>query len=83
MHRELFLARLNGPGPAKIGEVAMYSLPARGRLRGHRAGAWRVYDVANARQFLAQAGTDVDAIGPAVEGKFASAFVRARKPAAG
>ena len=41
---------------------------------------WRVYDVNDARQFLGDAGIDVDAIGEAVEGKFASAFVRARKP---
>jgi arsenite methyltransferase len=41
---------------------------------------WRVYNVNDARQFLGDAGIDVDAIGEAVEGKFASAFVRARKP---
>jgi arsenite methyltransferase len=43
---------------------------------------WRVYDVAAAREVLAESGLDVDAIAPSVEGKFASAFVRARKPAA-
>ena len=41
---------------------------------------WRVYDVNDARQFLSEAGIDVDAIGTSVEGKFASAFVRAQKP---
>ena len=41
---------------------------------------WRVYNVGDAREFLAQAGVDVDAVAPQVEGKFASAFVRARKP---
>jgi arsenite methyltransferase len=40
----------------------------------------RVYDVENAREFLAAAGLDVDAIAPQVDGKFASAFIRARKP---
>jgi SAM-dependent methyltransferase len=42
----------------------------------------RVYDVADARQFLAGQGVDVDAIAPQVAGRFMSAFVRARKPAA-
>jgi arsenite methyltransferase len=41
---------------------------------------WRVYDVSDAREVLSQAGIDVDAIGPTVAGKFASAFVRAVKP---
>jgi len=40
----------------------------------------RVYSVEDARQFLAAEGIDVDAIAPQVEGKFASAFIRARKP---
>jgi hypothetical protein len=40
----------------------------------------RVYRAEDARQFLAGAGLDVDAIAPQVDGKFISAFVRARKP---
>ena len=40
----------------------------------------RVYDVEDARQFLAEAGVDVDAIAPLVRDKFASAFLRAVKP---
>lgn len=40
----------------------------------------RIYDIHDARQFLAGQGLDVDAIAPAVAGKFISAFVRARKP---
>ena len=40
----------------------------------------RVYRVEDAREFLAGQGLDVDAIAPDVEGKFMSAFVRARKP---
>jgi arsenite methyltransferase len=39
----------------------------------------RVYRTEDARQFLAQAGIDVDAIAPQIEGKFASAFIRATK----
>ena len=40
----------------------------------------RVYRVEDAREFLSQAGLDVDAIAPQVDGKFLSAFVRATKP---
>ena len=42
----------------------------------------RIYDVEDARQFLTAQGIDVDTIAPQVAGKFMSAFVRARKPAA-
>jgi ubiquinone/menaquinone biosynthesis C-methylase UbiE len=41
----------------------------------------RIYQVEEARAFLAKAGIDADAIAPEVEGKFMSAFIRARKPA--
>jgi arsenite methyltransferase len=41
----------------------------------------RIYAVEDARQFLAGQGIDVDAIASQVDGKFMSAFVRARKPA--
>ncbi|HKM91840.1 MAG TPA: arsenite methyltransferase [Candidatus Acidoferrales bacterium] len=40
----------------------------------------RVYDARDARQFLDAAGLDADAIAPQVEGKFMSAFIRAKKP---
>ena len=40
----------------------------------------RIYRVADAREFLAQAGIDVDKVGPLVDEKFMSAFIRARKP---
>jgi arsenite methyltransferase len=43
--------------------------------------ATRVYRVEDARELLASKGIDVDAIAPLVDGKFISAFVRARKPA--
>jgi len=42
----------------------------------------RVYRAEDAREFLAAEGVNVDEIAPAVDGKFMSAFVRARKPAA-
>jgi len=40
----------------------------------------RVYNIEDARAFLSAGGIDVDAVAPAVEGKFISAFVRATKP---
>jgi hypothetical protein len=40
----------------------------------------RIYRVDDAREFLAGAGLDADAIAPHVDGRFMSAFVRARKP---
>ncbi|MGA3035621.1 MAG: arsenite methyltransferase [Terracidiphilus sp.] len=43
----------------------------------------RVYRIEEARHFLTEAGIDVDAIAPQVDGKFMSAFVRATKPVAG
>jgi SAM-dependent methyltransferase len=43
----------------------------------------RIYHVADARQLLSSKGIDVDAIAPLVDGKFMSAFVRARKPGPG
>lgn len=44
--------------------------------------AWREYRVEDARTFLSSAGVDVDAMGTDADGKFASAFIRATKPAA-
>ncbi|MGA7884660.1 MAG: arsenite S-adenosylmethyltransferase, partial [Acidobacteriaceae bacterium] len=40
----------------------------------------RTYNVEDARHFLTEAGIDVDAIAPQVEGKILSAFIRAAKP---
>jgi len=40
----------------------------------------REYHVDDARQFLSGQGLDVDALAPLVNGKFISAFVRAKKP---
>jgi len=44
--------------------------------------ATRVYRAQDARDFLAKSGMDADTIAAQVDGKFISAFVRARKPAA-
>ena len=43
----------------------------------------RVYRVADASEFLSRAGIDAEAVAPLVDGKFMSAFIRARKPASG
>jgi arsenite methyltransferase len=40
----------------------------------------RVYQIADAREFLAGKGIDVDAMAKDVDGKFMSAFIRATKP---
>ena len=44
--------------------------------------ATRVYRTDEARDFLVAAGLDPDRVGPQIDGKFISAFVRAVKPAA-
>jgi hypothetical protein len=43
---------------------------------------WRVYKIEDARAFLTEAGFDVDRLAPLAADKFASAFIRARKPEA-
>ena len=43
---------------------------------------WRVYHVEDARAFLTEGGVDVDRMAPEVDGRFASAFIRAQKPEA-
>ncbi len=49
---------------------------------GASAEETRMYNIDDARQFLTEAGVDVDAIAPQVNGKFLSAFIRATKPKA-
>ena len=43
---------------------------------------WRVYQVEDAKGFLSETGLDVNEVAAQIEGKVASAFVRATKPAA-
>lgn len=43
----------------------------------------RVYNIEDARAFLSAEGVDVDAIAAHVDGKFISAFIRAKKPECG
>ena len=40
----------------------------------------RIYNIEDAREFLTAEGIEVDAVAPQVDGKFMSAFVRARRP---
>ena len=41
---------------------------------------WRIYKIDDARAFLVESGLDVDRLAPDIDGRFASAFIRARKP---
>ena len=41
---------------------------------------WRIYQPSDARDFLVNAGVEIDVAIADAEGKFASAFIRARKP---
>jgi arsenite methyltransferase len=41
---------------------------------------WRVYQIEDARTFLPEGGVDVERVAPDIDGKVASAFIRARKP---
>ncbi len=43
---------------------------------------WRIYQVEDARTFLTQSGLDADRLTSDIDGRFASAFIRARKPSA-
>lgn len=54
---------------------------ARAGFAGIEIEPTRVYNIEDARTFLSGQGVDVNAIAPAVEGKFMSAFIRAQKPA--
>ena len=43
---------------------------------------WRIYSIEDARSFLTESGLDVDRLAPEIDGRFASAFIRATKPQA-
>jgi arsenite methyltransferase len=40
----------------------------------------RIYRIEDAKDFLAASGLDASTLGPKVDGKFMSAYLRARKP---
>jgi arsenite methyltransferase len=43
---------------------------------------WRIYQLDDARAFLAETGLNVEEIASQMDGRVASAFIRARKPEA-
>ncbi|MGB7844588.1 MAG: arsenite methyltransferase [Candidatus Acidiferrum sp.] len=43
----------------------------------------RIYQAEEAREFLIAAGLDADVVGPQIDNKFASAFIRGKKPVSG
>jgi arsenite methyltransferase len=53
---------------------------ARAGFEGISLEPTRIYRASDAQEFLAGAGLDADAVAPRIDGKFMSAFVRARKP---
>jgi len=55
---------------------------ARAGFEGVSVQPTHIYHVEDARGLLSSKGIDVDAIAPLVDGKFMSAFVRAKKPSA-
>src|SRR5256712_424664 len=86
---------VRGPVPADIRKsVELWAGCIAGALEEHeyreklaRAGfqsidvePTRVYKVEEAREFLEAAGLDPETVGPQIDGKFISAFVRATKP---
>ena len=62
-------------------EESEYARSSRGRLRGDRHRADAHLQGRGRPRVPLGAGIDVDAIAPLVDGKFFSAFIRARKPA--
>jgi len=63
-----------------LGETEYQEKLARVGLENVEVEPTRVYKADEARDFLAAAGLDADAVGPQIDGKFISAFVRATKP---
>ncbi len=64
-----------------LGEVEYRVRLAKAGFEAIDLEATRIYRTEDAREFLARAGLDAERIAPQVDGKFISAFVRARKPA--
>src|SRR2546428_616730 len=78
--------RVGSSGKA-YGLVMTYEMLALARQNQRKAGfdgveieSTRIYRTEDAREFLDREGIDAEAIAPSVDGKFMSAFVRARKP---
>ncbi len=65
----------------RVGRVAYREKLSRAGFQDISIEPTRIYRLADARDFLAGAGLNVEAIASQVDGTFMSAFVRARKPA--
>ena len=65
-----------------LGDYEYVAKLARAGFHGIEVEPTRVYGVEDARAFLSDAGVDVDAMAPQIDGNFLSAFIRATKPAA-
>jgi arsenite methyltransferase len=63
-----------------LGETEYQEKLARAGFENVEVEPTRVYKADEARDFLAAAGLDATAVGPQIDGKFISAFVRATKP---
>ena len=63
-----------------LGETEYQEKLARAGFENVEVEPTRVYKADEARDFLAAAGLDANAVGPQIDGKFISAFVRATKP---
>ena len=70
----------SGAWPARSRRTSTAAKLAKAGFEGIDVEPTRVYRVDDAREFLDREGIDAAAIAPMVDGKFMSAFVRARKP---
>jgi arsenite methyltransferase len=77
MSMELWVGCIAGA----LGETEYQEKLARAGFENVDVEPTRVYKTEEARDFLAAAGLDADVVGPQIDGKFISAFIRATKPA--
>ena len=73
-----------GPTACGCGDPITFNLYSDAETQGLPADAVAISlgCIEDARSFLTESGLDVDRLAPEVEGRFASAFIRARKPEA-
>jgi SAM-dependent methyltransferase len=63
-----------------LGDREYADLLTRAGFRDVGVEPWRTYGLEDARAFLSESGLDVDRLAPDVDGRIASAFIRATKP---
>jgi len=63
-----------------LGDRDYADLLTRAGFRDVGVEPWRTYGLEDARAFLSESGLDVDRLAPDVDGRIASAFIRATKP---